>query len=79
MRINPLVLVLDRCIWHVCNLVAKVAALCGEVGVLAQALDSAEQELKLPVSSCGCVLRDLFRQVSSLILLAMGLVLKLTM
>jgi hypothetical protein len=48
-----------------CNLIPEFATLCSEVGVFTQALDSAKQELQLPVCSCGRILRDLSKRVSS--------------
>ena len=47
-----------RSVRHTGNLVAKVAALRGEVRVNTQVLDSSEQELQLPVSRRGSVLRN---------------------
>jgi hypothetical protein len=59
LSIGTSALELPRTILLACNLVAEVATLRCEVGVLAQALDSAKQELQLSVRSCGCVLRNL--------------------
>jgi hypothetical protein len=46
------------------NLVAKIAALRGEIRVNTQILDSSQQELKLSVSRCRGVLRDLDYSIS---------------
>lgn len=47
-----------------CNFIAEIATLCCKVRDLAQVLDSAEQELELPVCSGGCVLRNLSQEIS---------------
>lgn len=56
---------LDRGILLACNFVAEVTTLRGKVGVFAQALDSAKEELQLSIRSCGRVLRDLSELISN--------------
>jgi hypothetical protein len=65
LSIGASILELPRTVLLTCNLVAEAATLRREVGVFTQALDSAKQELQLPVRSCGRILRDLSERVSN--------------
>jgi hypothetical protein len=65
LSIGASALELPRTILLDCNLITEVSTLGREVGVFTQALDSAKQELQLPIRSCGCVLRDLSKRVSN--------------
>lgn len=59
-------LMLNRSILLARNFVAEATTLCCEVRAFAQVLNPAEQELELPIRSCGCILRNLSKKVSIL-------------